>query len=223
MRIVMLGPPGSGKGTQGDLIEEKYGFAKVSSGDLLREEVKAGTALGKEAEVCMRRGELVSDVLVLDMIQERISRPDCQTGYVLDGFPRNISQAKMLEKAVPSAHEIVLDIRLSDFSLVERLSARRICSNCGMIYNLQVKAPTKEGICDVCTHKLIARDDDVPEVIQRRLKIYHDQTEELVTYYRERNIYHAVNGEGKVDEVFFQVATILDRLLGDFLEKEAVR
>lgn len=223
MRIVLLGPPGSGKGTQGDLIEEKYGFPKVSSGDLLREAVKAGTALGKEAEICMSRGKLVSDELVLDMIQERISQPDCQTGYILDGFPRNISQAEKLEKAVPSAHEVVLDIRLNDHSLVERLSSRRICSDCGMIYNLQMKPPVKEGMCDVCGHKLIRRDDDVPEVIRRRLKIYHEQTEELVIYYRDRDIYHAVDGKGKVDEVFFHISSILDQLLGEFSEKEAVR
>ena len=172
----------------------------------------------------MSRGELVSDELVLEMIQERISQADCQAGYILDGFPRNLEQAETLDKALaPSAHEVVLDIQLSNHSLVERLSSRRICSECGMIYNLELKPPTKEGRCGVCGSRLFRRDDDVPEVIRRRLRIYHEQTKELVASYQARDICYAIDGEGSVNEVFVRITLILDQLLDELIEKEAVR
>lgn len=211
MRIILLGPPGSGKGTQGDLIEEKYGFPKISTGDLLRNAVRLETDLGKKAEATMARGELVSDEIVLEVLKERIFQKDCRPGYLLDGFPRNISQANHLEEIVADASEIVLDIRLSDQTLVTRISARRICPQCGAIYNLLVKAPNKAGECDLCSGKIIQREDDTTEVIKKRLFVYHEQTEPLVEYYQDKSVYYGINGEGKIEGVFAAVCSVLDK------------
>jgi adenylate kinase len=223
MRIILLGPPGSGKGTQGDLIEKQYGFPKISAGDLLREAVREETPLGKKVEAYMNRGELVSDELVVGMIRERISAEDCQEGYILDGFPRNIYQVTRLEEIDPLHKEVVLDIQLNEQALIDRLSARRICSACRMIYNLQVKAPKQEDVCDACGAELVQRRDDTPEVIRRRLEVYHSQTEKLVAYYRQKHVYHAIDGDGKIEDVFTQTASVLDRELRELKEKEAVQ
>lgn len=211
MRIILLGPPGSGKGTQGDLIAEKYGFPKISSGDLLREAVSQGSELGKKAEDFMNRGELVSDELVVAMIKERIAAQDCQAGFILDGFPRTVPQAESLVAIDPSSQEVVLDIQLPDELIVERISARRICSQCGNIFNLRLKVPAVENICDFCGGELIQRKDDTPEVISRRLRVYRELTLPLVKFYSERQVYFPIEGEGKVEEVFFQVSAALER------------
>ena len=211
MRIILLGPPGSGKGTQGDLIEEKYGFPKISTGDLLRTAVRLGTDLGKKAEATMTRGELVRDEIVLEVLKERIFQKDCRNGYLLDGFPRNSSQANHLEEIIADALEIVLDIRLSDQTLITRISARRICSHCGAIYNLLVKAPNKADECDQCSEKITQRVDDTTEVIKKRLFVYHEQTEPLVEYYQGKSVYYGINGEGKIEDVFAAVCSVLDK------------
>ena len=211
MRIILLGPPGSGKGTQGDLIEEKYGFPKISTGDLLRNAVRLGTDLGKKAQAGMNRGELVSDEIVFELLKERIFQKDCQRGYLLDGFPRNIHQAQHLEENGDNASEIVLDIRLSDQTLITRISARRICPHCGAIYNLLVKAPNKADECDQCSEKITQREDDTTEVIKKRLLVYHEQTEPLVEHYQSKSVYRDINGEGKIEDVFAAVCSILDK------------
>lgn len=223
MRIILLGPPGCGKGTQGSLIEEKYEFPKISTGDLLRSEVQEGTPLGKIAEAKMNRGELVSDEVVMEMIKKRIILPEYKRGYILDGFPRTIAQAQKLEEADQKQTEVVIDIDLRDQIVVERLGARRICSRCGAIYNLLVKPPSKEETCDVCLGKLILREDDTPEVIKDRLKVYHEQTEPLINYYSRKKAYHRVNGEGKIKTVFNNISSILDREVAKFRGAEVTR
>lgn len=210
MRIILLGPPGSGKGTQGDLIQHTYALPKISSGDLLREAISNGTELGKKAESFYNRGELVSDDIVLAMIAERIRLDDCKPGFILDGFPRNIPQAQKLVDIDPENPEIALDIRLPDKIIVERLSARRICSQCSQIYNLAQKPPEQEATCDKCGGELIQRKDDTADVILRRLQVYQKQTLPLVEYYQNRNVYFFVDGEGTAQEVFQRITSLLD-------------
>lgn len=212
MRIVLLGPPGSGKGTQGDMITKKYGFPRISTGDLLRDAVAAGTPLGDIAKRSMDRGELVKDELVLEMVDNRIQQNDCRDGYVLDGFPRNIPQARKLE-VLDRAREVVIEIFLGDDIVIKRLSSRRICSRCGAIYNLLVKVPVQTGICDACGGTLIQRDDDKAEVINERLNVYHRQTEPVVDYYRAKGVFHRVQGNDTVQSVFDSICRVLDSAL----------
>jgi len=211
MRVILLGPPGSGKGTQGDLLGKKYSYPKLSTGDILRLEVQEGTPLGKEAKATMDRGELVSDDIVVEMVKKRILRPDCRKGYILDGFPRNVSQAQRLEEMEGNRAEIVMDISLTEKALISRLSARRVCFRCGAVYNLLARHPKKDGSCDICQSKLIQRQDDRPGVIKERLKVYHRQTEPLIGYYKEKKIYHRIDGEGKIEAIFDEISSILDR------------
>jgi len=223
MRIILLGPPGSGKGTQGDLIEQKYGFPKISTGDLLREAVQENTLLGKKAEASMNRGDLVSDEIVMQMVEARLSRKDCQNGYILDGFPRNINQALLLEEIPSQQAEVVLDIRLSEKKLIERLSSRRICSQCGNIYNLFVKTPKRPGECDVCSAGLVQRQDDMPEVIIERLRIYHQETEPLIVYYRKKADYHPIEGDKDIESVFKDIQMVLEAELTKSSRSEVIR
>jgi adenylate kinase len=223
MRIILLGPPGSGKGTQGDLIEQKYGFPKISTGDLLREAVQKKTRLGQKAEAVMNRGDLVSDELVMEMVTDRLSREDCRNGYVLDGFPRNISQAHMLDGMKSKHSEVVLDIRLSEEKLIERLSSRRICSQCGIIYNLLVKTPNRSDICDACSAGLIQRQDDKPEVIIERLKVYDEETKPMVQYYQKKKNYHKIEGDKQIETVFQDIQTVLGDEMAKFDHSEATR
>ncbi len=213
MKIILLGAPGSGKGTQGDLVTKKYGFPRISTGDLLREAVVLNTPLGQMAKAIMDRGELVEDDLVVQMVEERIAKPDCDKGYLLDGFPRTIYQAQKLENIDQHHRNVVIEIFLPDEVVIDRLSARRLCSGCGAIYNLLAQTPDKENVCDVCSGKLIQRDDDPPEVIRNRLEVYHKQTEPLVQYYKEKECYFRVNGEGTIEEVFTRVCGVLDKAI----------
>lgn len=214
MRIVLLGSPGSGKGTQGDMITKKYGFPRISTGDLLREEVAAETAVGDMAKKAMGRGELVIDEIVLEMVDKRIHQEDCRDGYVLDGFPRNIFQAQKLE-ALDRAREVAIEIFLEDDVVIKRLSARRICASCGSIYNLLIKVPEQKDVCDSCRGTLIQRDDDKPEVIKERLNVYHSQTEPLVDYYRKKGVFHRINGDDAIEDVFTGICRVLDRGLSE--------
>jgi adenylate kinase len=223
MRIILLGPPGSGKGTQGDLIEKKYGFPKISTGDLLREVVQKKTSLGKQVEAVMNSGDLVIDELVMEMVAERVARKDCQKGYVLDGFPRNIKQAHMLEGMKSQHTEVVLDIRLNEERLVERLSSRRICSQCATIYNLLVKAPNRSDTCDTCNAELILRQDDRPEVIKERLRVYRKETEPMVGYYQKKENYHKIEGNRDIETVFQSIQTVIRDTQAKFNHSEAAR
>jgi adenylate kinase len=223
MRIILLGPPGSGKGTQGGKIEQKYGFPKISTGDLLREAVQNKTALGKKAEAAMNRGDLVSDEIVMQMVEARISREDCTKGYILDGFPRNIKQAQLLEGIPNQLPEVVLDFQMSEKKLIERLSSRRICSQCGSIYNISVKAPTQPGVCDACRAQLVQRQDDMPEVILERLRIYHRETEPLIAFYQKKANYHPIQGDRSIESVFQTIQTVLNAEMTKSNRSEAVR
>jgi adenylate kinase len=210
MRIILFGPPGSGKGTQGDLVEKEYGFPKVSTGDLLRQAVRDRTPLGRRAEALMNRGLLVSDDIVEGLVRERIARPDCRRGYLLDGFPRNPAQVKILEAMDGRRPEVVIEIVVAPETIVERLGNRRLCANCGAIYNLAEHPPKVEGRCDVCGGPLEQRRDDRPEVIVERLRVYQAETAKIREHYQAKKVYHAVDGAGPVADVFGRLKVILD-------------
>jgi adenylate kinase len=223
MRVILMGPPGSGKGTQGDLIERKYDFPKISTGDLLRHAVQNSTPLGKKAETRMNRGELVSDDIVVQIVAERIEKDDCRKGYVLDGFPRNLRQAEMLEELENSHPEIILDIQLNEEKLIQRLSSRRICSLCGKIFNLSLKPPDHLDRCDFCKGDLIQRRDDRPNVIKERLRVYHMETAPLVEYYQRKKNYHRIDGEKAIENVFLDICSVIDSEIIKFKQTGAVQ
>lgn len=212
MRVILLGPPGCGKGTQGDSIEQSYGFPRISTGDLLRAEVAAETSLGLKARVVMESGELVSNAIVIEMIRERIFSPDCRKGYILDGFPRTVAQAESLSYMDDSRPEVAIDIRVDNDVLIERLSARQVCS-CGAVYNLKVKPPAEEGKCDVCRGSLLQRKDDDAVVIRERLRVYREQTEPLIVFYKKKGNYFSVDGGQGIESVFSSINDILKRML----------
>jgi adenylate kinase len=211
MRIILFGPPGSGKGTQGDLIEKRYGLPRISTGDLLRRAVLEKTALGRKAEAQMNRGKLVSDEIVEGLVRERIAGSDCLAGYVLDGFPRNLAQVKSLEAMDGNRPEMVIEIDVDVCTLVERMQSRLICGKCGAIYNLTLQKPKIKGRCDVCGGQLIQRDDDRPAVIGERLKVYKEQTEKIRSHYKAKNVYYRVDGSGTVENIFDGLTQLLDQ------------
>lgn len=208
-----MGPPGSGKGTQAYKVEGRYGFPKISTGDLIRKEVQEETELGKMAKKSMDAGQLVSDEVVLEILKERIFSSDCKNGYVLDGFPRNMSQAQKLEKIQPEHREVVLDIQISDEAIVERIGARRICPKDGSVYNLYTRKPRKDMRCDVCGEELIQRKDDKPHVVRERVRVYHEQTETLVHHYKKKGNYYKIDGEQDIDDVTEDIFSVLDKEL----------
>ena len=212
MRIVLLGAPGAGKGTQAKILIEKYGMPQISTGDLLRAAVAAGTALGKEAKSYMDKGELVPDSVVLGMVEERLKQDDCKKGYILDGFPRNTAQAEALDKMLASLNmsltaALSVDVPFDD--LMKRLTGRRTCKACGQMYNIYFKAPAKEGVCDKCKGELFQRDDDKEATIKKRLEVYTAQTEPLIGYYKNKGIVKSVSGTGSIDEIFKKVTEVL--------------
>lgn len=213
MRIILLGPPGGGKGTQGDLVVKHYGFPRISTGDLLRQAVQAGTALGHEAAAAMKQGGLVRDEIVLGLVRERIARPDCRDGYVLDGYPRTLSQAKDVEALDPGRPEVVIAIDVAAEEIVRRLADRRSCPDCGAVFNLIVRKPAREGVCDACRGTLTTREDDKPEVVRERLRVYAEKTEPLLAYYAKKGSLHRVDGGKGVDETAAAVRDILDAAL----------
>ena len=205
MRLVFLGPPGSGKGTQAQRLKESKHWPQLSTGDMLRAAIKAGTELGMKAKAAMDKGDLVPDQVVVGMIAERIEQADCKNGFILDGFPRTIPQAESL-KAMLSAKGIPLDkaieFQIKDHVLVGRLSGRRTCKNCGTMYHIETKKPQKEGVCDSCgSSEIVQRDDDHADVIANRLKVYHEQTEPLIEFYRGEGILHSINADQTLDKV----------------------
>jgi adenylate kinase len=204
--ITLLGAPGAGKGTQAKLIAGHYGIPHISTGDILRDNVARGTELGKQAKAVMERGDLVSDELVNGMVAERLKQPDCQRGFILDGFPRTVAQAEWLdeelaERAGGGRGPVVISVDVSYNQLLQRLTGRRTCPVDGKIYNIYFQPPKKEGVCDVCDTQLFQRVDDTEEVISERLKSYERQTLPLVDYYRRQGRLRRVNGELPVDQV----------------------
>lgn len=212
MKIIMLGAPGAGKGTQAKKIAAKYNIPHISTGDIFRANIKNGTELGKKAKTYMDQGLLVPDDLVVDLVVDRVGQDDCERGYVLDGFPRTIPQAQALTKALADMGQKVdyaIDVDVPDENIVRRMSGRRACVGCGATYHV-VYAPTKkEGICDTCGGELILRDDDKPETVQKRLNVYHEQTQPLIDYYTEAGILKTVDGTVDIDDVFQSIVDIL--------------
>ena len=212
MKIVMLGAPGAGKGTQAKMIAEKYSIPHISTGDIFRANIKNGTELGKKAKSFIDKGQLVPDELTLDLIMDRFKEDDCKNGYVLDGFPRTIPQAEALDEALKANGEKVdfaIDIDVPDENIVRRMGGRRACVNCGATYHI-VYSPTKvEGKCDECGEELIVRDYDKPETVLSRLEVYHNQTQPLIDYYNEQGILKSVDGTIDMKDVFNEIVKIL--------------
>lgn len=212
MRLILLGPPGAGKGTQAKFISQKFGIPQISTGDILRENVKNNTELGRKAKEYMDKGELVPDNIMIELVKNRVQQEDCRNGYILDGFPRTIAQAEALENALKNEKiDVVIFVDVSDSLIIERLSLRRVCKNCGAIYHLKYNPPQKDGICDKCGGELYQRDDDKEETIKNRLEVYRAQTEPLVEYYKEKNVLFKINGENSVDAVNKEINEILNR------------
>lgn len=212
MKIIMLGAPGAGKGTQAKKIAEKYSIPHISTGDIFRANIKNGTELGKKAKTYMDQGLLVPDELVVDLVVDRVNQEDCRNGYVLDGFPRTIPQAEALTAALDKMGQKVdyaIDVDVPDENIVRRMGGRRACVGCGATYHVEYAPTKKEGICDVCGGELILRDDDKPETVQKRLNVYHDQTQPLIDYYTKAGILKTVDGTVDIDEVFQAIVDIL--------------
>lgn len=214
MRLVFLGAPGAGKGTQAKRLVEKYGIPQISTGDLLRAAVAAGTPLGKEAKAYMDRGELVPDKVVLGMVKERLSQNDCKKGFILDGFPRNVAQAEALDKMLSEMNmplDLALNLDVPFDDLMKRLTGRRTCKSCGQMYNVYYSPSKVEGKCDKCGGELFQRDDDKEETIRKRLEVYRAQTEPLIDYYSKKGILKSVSGTGSIDEIFNSICAILEK------------
>jgi len=214
MRIILLGAPGSGKGTVAEALREAYGFPKISTGDLLREAVREKTTLGLVAAAQMGHGGLVDDATVLALLRERLAQADCRGGYVLDGFPRTPAQADSLDALGLAGPEIVFDLEVSEEVVLERLANRRSCPRCEAIYHLVNKPPKTPGVCDVCGTPLVQRKDDTPEIIRERLRTYHAKTEPLVARYSAKANLHRIDGNGRAEPVVREVRRVLEALLG---------
>ncbi len=212
MNIVFLGPPGAGKGTQAKKIAEKYGIPQISTGDMFREHLSKGTELGQKAKEYMDKGQLVPDEIVLGMVEERLKQPDCDKGFILDGFPRTVPQAEALDKLLEKMGKKIdyaICIDVPDEELVKRLTGRRTCKKCGMMYHVIFKPPKEEGKCDVCGGELYQRADDNEETVRNRLKVYHEQTEPIIQFYEKKGVLHRIDGMGSIDEIFERIVQVL--------------
>ena len=212
MKIIMLGAPGAGKGTQAKMIAAKYQIPHISTGDIFRSNIKNGTELGKKAKSYMDQGLLVPDELTCDLVVDRIGKEDCANGFILDGFPRTIPQAHALDEALKkmgTAMDYAINVDVPDESIVTRMGGRRACTGCGATYHVVFNAPKIEGICDVCGEKLIIRDDDQPATVQKRLDVYHEMTQPLIDYYEKQGIVRTVDGTQKMDDVFENIVRLL--------------
>lgn len=208
MKLILMGPPGAGKGTQGEILEKKLGISTISTGLMLRTAIKEQTEVGKLAEKYINEGKLVPDDVIVKVVKERLAKPDCEKGFILDGFPRTTAQAEALEAAGVEIDKVLL-LEVDDSKIVERLSSRRECSKCGVPYNIISKKPAKEGICDSCGGELIQRKDDVPETIQNRLNVYHEQTEPIKEFYLAKGILAIAKGEEELKDTTANVAKAL--------------
>ena len=212
MKLILLGAPGAGKGTQAERIEKKYGLPQISTGDLFRYNIKNQTELGKKVKGIMDRGELVPDSVVNELVLDRIARDDCKDGYILDGYPRTIPQAEAFDAALAEKGEAVdlaIDIEVPDDFIVERMAGRRTCPGCGATFHTIYKAPKAEGICDVCGTALTIRDDDKPETVKKRLGVYHENTQPLIDYYKAQGKLREIDGTQPIEEVEKAVSALL--------------
>lgn len=194
MNIILFGPPGAGKGTQAEMLRERYEIPTISTGNMIREAIKNQTPVGLAAKERIDRGELLADEIVVEIVKERLSQPDCAKGFILDGFPRTIPQAKALEEMDVSI-DAAIEIQLADETIVSRMSGRRTCLTCGATYHVQYNPPKQDGVCDVCGEALVQRADDKPETVLERLRVYHEQTAPLSEFYRSRNMLRTVQGQ----------------------------
>ena len=214
MRLVLLGAPGAGKGTQAKKLIEKYRIPQISTGDILRKAVADGTPLGKEAKSYMDKGELVPDSVVIGLVKERLSKSDCENGYILDGFPRNTAQAQTLDGVLAMMNNpltVALSVDVDKDDLMKRLTGRRTCRGCQQMYNIHFSPAKKDGICDKCGGELYQRDDDKEETIKNRLDVYDKATAPLIDYYKKKGILKSVMGVGNIDEIFKKVCELLEK------------
>ncbi len=209
MKIIFLGPPGAGKGTQAKLICQKYNLLQISPGDILRQAAGKKTPLGRRAQAYMEQGELVPDEVILGIIEERLKQSDCDAGYVLDGFPRTIPQADALGNMLEAGIDYVLLLELSEDELIKRLSGRRVCENCGEEFHIKFKPPFSPGICDKCGENLIQRSDAGEEAVKKRFVEYKEKTSPLVDYYKEQGKLHPISGRGDIQEIFARIKRVL--------------
>lgn len=212
MKIIMLGAPGAGKGTQAKKVAARYGVPHISTGDIFRANIKSGTELGKKAKSYMDQGLLVPDNLVVDLVVDRVNEKDCAPGYVLDGFPRTIPQAEALTNALAEISqkvEYAIEVEVPDENIIRRMSGRRACLDCGATYHIQYAPTKKESVCDSCGGILILREDDKPETVKKRLEVYHEQTRPLIAYYTKAKILKTVDGTVDIEDVFSEIVKIL--------------
>jgi adenylate kinase len=214
MNIILLGPPGVGKGTQAQLIAKKYTIPQISTGDMFRAAIKAGTPLGKQAEIITKAGKLVDDSITLGLVKERVQQPDCKNGFLMDGFPRTIPQAEGFDTLLKDMHKrlnSVISIYIDDAVVIARLSGRRTCPKCNAVYHVETNPPKKDNICDKCQVPLIQRVDDQQEIIKKRLETYTNQTEPLVTFYKKKKLLHDINGDQPIEKVFKDITAVLEK------------
>lgn len=212
MKIIMLGAPGAGKGTQAKMIADKYSVPHISTGDIFRANIKNGTELGMEAKKYMDQGLLVPDELTVKILLDRVAKDDCEKGYVLDGFPRTIPQAEVLEEALANIGDKIdyaIDVDVPDENIVRRMSGRRACLSCGATYHIEHVPPKTEGICDRCGKELVLRDDDKAETVKNRLNVYHEQTQPLIEFYEKKGVLKSVDGTVDMQDVFAAIVSIL--------------
>ena len=212
MKIVMLGAPGAGKGTQAKMIADQYSIPHISTGDIFRANIKEGTELGKEAKSYMDKGQLVPDELTVKILLDRVAKEDCKNGYVLDGFPRTIPQAEVLEDALTKLDDKIdyaINVEVPDENIVRRMSGRRACLSCGATYHIVHIPPKAEGVCDRCGKDLVLRDDDKEETVQKRLNVYHEQTQPLIDFYEKKGVLKEVDGTVDMKDVFAAITRIL--------------
>ena len=214
MKIIMLGAPGAGKGTQAKMIADKYDIPHISTGDIFRANIKNGTALGLEAKGYMDQGKLVPDELTVKILLDRVAKADCKNGYVLDGFPRTIPQAEVLDKALTELNDKIdfaINVDVPDENIIRRMSGRRACLNCGATYHIEHVPPKTEGICDRCGNELILRDDDKEETVKNRLTVYHEQTQPLIDFYTAKGVLKDVDGTQDMQVVFDNIIACLEK------------
>ncbi|MFN2557423.1 MAG: adenylate kinase [Nitriliruptorales bacterium] len=213
MRLVLVGPPGAGKGTQAARISDEYAIPHIATGEMLRENVRQETELGKQAKRYMDKGELVPDELIVDMVRERLAGSDGEDGFILDGFPRTVPQAQALDDVLAELDQpldVVVRMTIGEDEVLRRITGRRVCEDCGQIYHVETDPPEQEGVCDECGGDLFQRDDDTEEIVRERLAAYREQTQEVVSFYEDRGLLRDVDAEGKVDEVTERIFDVLD-------------
>ena len=214
MKIVLLGPPGAGKGTQAKSISNRYSIPHISTGDIFRKNISEETPLGIQAKQYIDNGQLVPDEVTINMVKDRLTWEDCKNGYLLDGFPRTIPQAEALDKALAANNETVdyaINVEVPDENIINRMSGRRACVGCGATYHIEFNPTKVEGICDACGEKLILRDDDKPETVKNRLSVYHEQTQPLIDYYSKKGVLAEVDGTQSMENVFNAIVDVLGK------------